>query len=215
MYATPGNHDWYDGLVSFLRLFCANHVDRRLADAPAAQLLRAEAAERLVDLGDRHPARHVPRRGRSCSTSASSRSGRGDKIVLLTAKPSWIAALDGHVEPPTWKYLNFFEERMVRDTRRAARRDDHRRPPSLRALRARGRGRGGRADADHGGRRRRLPVGDAHAARDASSLKTLTRKRGERVRRPAGGRQPPRSEVYPTAERLAPAEQRHPQARAR
>ena len=22
MFATPGNHDWYDGLVSFLRLFC-------------------------------------------------------------------------------------------------------------------------------------------------------------------------------------------------
>jgi hypothetical protein len=24
MYALPGNHDWYDGLVSFLRLFCAD-----------------------------------------------------------------------------------------------------------------------------------------------------------------------------------------------
>src|SRR5204862_7153726 len=42
--------------------------------------------------------------------------GPGDKVVLLTAKPSWIAAIDGRVEPPTWKYLNFFEERMVRDT---------------------------------------------------------------------------------------------------
>ncbi len=62
MYATPGNHDWYDGLVSFLRLFCATAVDRRLAHPPAAQLLRAGATEQVVDLGDRHPARHVHRR---------------------------------------------------------------------------------------------------------------------------------------------------------
>ena len=42
--------------------------------------------------------------------------GPGDKIILLTAKPSWVAAVDGRVEPPTWKFLNYFEERMIRDT---------------------------------------------------------------------------------------------------
>ena len=34
----------------------------------------------------------------------------------MTAKPSWASAVNGRVEPPSWRYLNFFEERMVRDT---------------------------------------------------------------------------------------------------
>jgi hypothetical protein len=38
----------------------------------------------------------------------------GDKVVLLTAKPAWVKALPGKVDPPSWRYLSFFEERVVR-----------------------------------------------------------------------------------------------------
>ena len=47
---------------------------------------------------------------------AEQKIGPGDKVILLTAKPSWIPAGDGRFEPATWKYLNYFEERMVRDS---------------------------------------------------------------------------------------------------
>ena len=39
---------------------------------------------------------------------------KGDKVILLTAKPSWVKAYDGRVEPGSWRYLAFFEEQEVR-----------------------------------------------------------------------------------------------------
>jgi len=115
MFATPGNHDWYDGLVSFLRLFCATQWiggwrTRQRRSYFALQLpnkwwiwaIDIQLDTYIDDV--------------QLQYFTDQKIGRGDKIILLTAKPSWIAAIDGRVEPPTWKYLNFFEERMVRDT---------------------------------------------------------------------------------------------------
>jgi hypothetical protein len=115
LYATPGNHDWYDGLVSFLRLFCANHSiggwrTRQRRSYFALQLpnnwwIWAIDIQLDTYLDDGQ-----------LQYFAGFEIGAGDKVVLLTAKPSWIAATDDRVEPPTWKYLSYFEERMVRDT---------------------------------------------------------------------------------------------------
>ena len=115
MFATPGNHDWYDGLVSFLRLFCSTQWiggwrTRQRRSYFALQLpnkwwiwaIDIQLDTYIDDV--------------QLAYFADQKVGPGDKIILLTAKPSWIAAIDGRVEPPTWKYLNFFEERMVRDT---------------------------------------------------------------------------------------------------
>ena len=63
MYAVPGNHDWYDGLTGFLRLFTQHRSGRRLDHPAEPQLLRGRAAAQLVAVGRRHPARHV--RGRA------------------------------------------------------------------------------------------------------------------------------------------------------
>ena len=115
MFATPGNHDWYDGLVSFLRLFCATQWiggwrtrQRRSYFAlhlPNNWWIWAIDIQLDTYIDDVQ-----------LQYFTDLKIGPGDKIILLTAKPSWIAAIDGRVEPPTWKYLNFFEERMVRDT---------------------------------------------------------------------------------------------------
>jgi hypothetical protein len=115
MYATPGNHDWYDGLVSFLRLFCAN----QWIGGWRTRQRRSYFAIKLphnwwiwaIDIQLDTYIDDV-----QLQYFTDQNIGHGDKVILLTAKPSWIAAIDGRVEPPTWKYLNFFEERMVRDT---------------------------------------------------------------------------------------------------
>ena len=210
MFATPGNHDWYDGLVSFLRLFCATQWiggwrTRQRRSYFALQLpgkwwiwaIDIQLDTYLDDV--------------QLQYFTDLKIGPGDKIVLLTAKPSWIAAVDGRVEPPTWKYLNFFEERLVRDTgARLAMTitgDRHhyaRYEPDRRGCRR-------VADPDHLRRRRRVPVGDAHAAR-ALELKPLPRKQGDAYVEQPVGRQPPRGDL-PERRGLAPAEQRHPQAR--
>ena len=115
MYATPGNHDWYDGLVSFLRLFCATQWiggwRTRQRRSYFALALPNKWWIWAIDIQLDTYIDDV-----QLQYFAEQNIGRGDKVILMTAKPSWVAAVDGRVEPPTWKYLNFFEERMVRDT---------------------------------------------------------------------------------------------------
>jgi hypothetical protein len=115
MYATPGNHDWYDGLVSFLRLFCATSWiggwRTRQRRSYFALKLPNDWWIWAIDIQLDTYIDDV-----QLQYFSEQNIGRGDKIILLTAKPSWIAAVDGRVEPPTWKFLNYFEERLVRDT---------------------------------------------------------------------------------------------------
>jgi hypothetical protein len=114
MYATPGNHDWYDGLVSFLRLFCTpgwiggwrtrqrrSYFALKLPNDWWIWAIDIQLDTYIDDV--------------QLQYFCDQMIGAGDKIILLTAKPSWIAAVPGRVEPPTWKFLNYFEERMVRD----------------------------------------------------------------------------------------------------
>jgi hypothetical protein len=115
LYATPGNHDWYDGLVSFLRLFCANQWIGGWRTRQRRSYFALKLPNRwwiwAIDIQLDTYIDDV-----QLQYFADQGIGPGDKVILLTAKPSWIAAVDGRVEPPTWKYLNFFEERMVRDS---------------------------------------------------------------------------------------------------
>ena len=62
MFVLPGNHDWYDGLTAFLRLFTQDRLDRRLAHRAEAQLLGRAAAAPLVAGRPRQPARLLLRR---------------------------------------------------------------------------------------------------------------------------------------------------------
>ena len=115
LYAVPGNHDWYDGLVSFLRLFCTNtwiggwrtRQRRSYFALKLPQNWWILAIDIQLDTYiDDVQLKYFADQGLKA----------GDKVILLTAKPSWVAAIDGRVEPPSWRFLNFFEERMVRDT---------------------------------------------------------------------------------------------------
>lgn len=115
MYATPGNHDWYDGLVSFLRLFCASnwiggwrtrqrrsYYALRLPNRWWIWAIDIQLDTYIDDVQLQH--------------FKDLKIGPGDKVILLTAKPSWVAAVEGRVEPPSWRFLSYFEERMIRDT---------------------------------------------------------------------------------------------------
>ena len=114
MYALPGNHDWYDGLVSFLRVFCAR--DNQIGDWRTRQR-RSYYAIRLpngwwlwaIDIQLDTYIDDVQLdyfRGQPVAP--------GDKVILMTAKPAWVKAVPGRAEPPSWRYLSYFEERVVR-----------------------------------------------------------------------------------------------------
>ena len=101
MFSLPGNHDWYDGLVSFLRLFCSNQWigGWRTRQRRSYFALNLPNKWRIwaIDIQLDTYIDDV-----QLQYFADQKIGPGDKIILLTAKPSWIAAIDGRVEPPTW-----------------------------------------------------------------------------------------------------------------
>ncbi len=114
MYALPGNHDWYDGLASFLRVFCAR--EGRVGDWHTRQR-RSYFAIRLpngwwiwaIDIQldtyiDDVQLEYFRRQ----------QLAAGDRVILLTAKPAWVKAVPGRTEPSSWRYLSYFEERVVR-----------------------------------------------------------------------------------------------------
>jgi hypothetical protein len=113
LYALPGNHDWYDGLVSFRRVFCA----RDGIGGWAMRQRRSYFALKLphdwwiwgIDIQLDTYIDEVQLdyfRGQPVNP--------GDKVLLLTAKPAWVRALPRKVEPASWRYLTYFEERIVR-----------------------------------------------------------------------------------------------------
>jgi hypothetical protein len=114
LFALPGNHDWYDGLVSFLRVFCAR--DGHIGDWVTRQR-RSYFSLRLphgwwiwgIDIQLDTYIDDV-----QLDFFREQAVQPGDKVVLLTAKPAWAKALPGRVEPPSWRYLSYFEERVVR-----------------------------------------------------------------------------------------------------
>jgi len=114
LYMLPGNHDWYDGLVSFLRVFCVR--DGRVGDWVMRQR-RSYFALKLphdwwvwgIDIQLDTYIDDV-----QLDYFRRQKVQQDDKIILLTAKPSWVKAIPGRVEPTSWHYLSYFEERIVR-----------------------------------------------------------------------------------------------------
>jgi hypothetical protein len=115
MFAIPGNHDWYDGLTSFMRLFCQERwiggwrteqhrsyfaielphrwwlwaIDVQLdtyLDAPQLDYFEKIALEQLQE---------------------------GDRVVLVTSKPSWVRG-DEQPEARSWSTLRYFEDRVIK-----------------------------------------------------------------------------------------------------
>jgi hypothetical protein len=96
VYAIPGNHDWYDGLSAFTRLFCSDIGGRRFAGWWTRQrrsyfvlrlphrwwLVGSDAAlQGDIDVPQMEYFRAMARRMQP-----------GDKVVLCLSKPAWIEA---------------------------------------------------------------------------------------------------------------------------
>lgn len=95
IYALPGNHDWYDGLTSFIRLFCQVGDARRWYGAWRAEQRRSYFALELphrwwlwgVDMAledDLDPPQYDYFRAEAQKLKP------GDKVILCVPAPSWI-----------------------------------------------------------------------------------------------------------------------------
>lgn len=115
LYAIPGNHDWYDGLTSFLRQFC----QQRWIGGWRTRQSRSYFAIKLPhnwwlwgldvqlesDLDDPQKAYF--------SRIAAEHMQAGDKVILCTAEPSWVYAQLG--DDKAQRNLEYVERKIIQE----------------------------------------------------------------------------------------------------
>jgi hypothetical protein len=107
-----GNHDWYDGLTSFIRTFC----QQKWVGARRTKQTRSYFALSLphgwwlwgIDIQldsyiDEPQLRYFK--------EATKAMGRGDRVILCTAKPSWVETSE---EPDAYRNLAYLERALLR-----------------------------------------------------------------------------------------------------
>ena len=119
LVALPGNHDWYDGLTSFLRTFCQRDPGRWIGGWKTQQTRSYWAVKlpkgwwlwgidiqlgTLIDAPQLHYFKNVP-------------LGDDDKIILCWAKPTWTAATD-EAQSESYAVLEYFERTVIEGTNR-------------------------------------------------------------------------------------------------
>ncbi len=93
VFAIPGNHDWYDSLVSFTRLFCSGRWFKgwRTRQKRSYFALKLPHGVWLigadVQLGSDIDALQI-----EYFKAVAAQTQKGDRIVVCTAEPHWIAA---------------------------------------------------------------------------------------------------------------------------
>jgi hypothetical protein len=111
LYALPGNHDWYDGLSSFLRVFC----QERWIGGWRTRQQRSYFAMRLPEpwwlwAVDIQFDTEVDELQLDYFRAAANELKEGDRLLLLTAKPSWLSS---EYRPESYRNLAYIERRLV------------------------------------------------------------------------------------------------------
>ena len=110
MYAMPGNHDWYDGLTGFMRVFGQENWvgGRQTAQRRSYFALGLPHRHWLWGIDIQNDA-YVD----SAQIAYFRRAGKlmkdGDRLILCSAKPSWTDVEN----PDAYRNLEFVERRLV------------------------------------------------------------------------------------------------------
>lgn len=114
MVALPGNHDWYDGLTAFLRVF----TQRRRIGGWRTEQTRSYFVVRLpqhwwlVGLDTQLGTYIDDPQMRYFREHLSNELEPGDAVVVCTASPTWVRTGEG--DPDAFNSLQFFERDVVR-----------------------------------------------------------------------------------------------------
>ncbi|WP_245871195.1 metallophosphoesterase family protein [Asanoa hainanensis] len=118
LYAVPGNHDWYDGLTAFLRLF-ARQRDASLGGWRTKQsrsyfAVKLPADWWLLALDEQFGA-YVDDPQLNYFEAAAREFGPDDKIILAVPEPSWVkAALEK--SPEAYDAVDYFIRTIIAPT---------------------------------------------------------------------------------------------------
>lgn len=113
LYSIPGNHDWYDGLASFMRLFCQGRTlgAWRTRQSRSYFALRLPHRWWLVAVDVQLEA-DIDLPQLEYFETVASEMRPGDRVILCTAEPFWVYGM--MYDPALEKNLSFFETEVLR-----------------------------------------------------------------------------------------------------
>jgi hypothetical protein len=117
VYAIPGNHDWYDGLTNFIRIFCRRQWIGAWQSTQERSYFALQLPHRWwlwaidiqFDTYIDEPQLDYFRRARAMLEE-------GDRLILATGKPSWTDSMKPHPEP-SYANLAYFEDELLKGTK--------------------------------------------------------------------------------------------------
>ena len=116
LYAVPGNHDWYDGLTAFLRLF-ARSRDNDLGGWCTPQVRSYFSIELPADWWlfglDEQTGAYLDDPQLRYFEQAATRLGPQSRVIVLVPAPSWVKAVD---KPGAYDALDYFIRKVVAPT---------------------------------------------------------------------------------------------------
>ncbi|TWJ24483.1 metallophosphoesterase family protein [Micromonospora endolithica] len=116
LFAVPGNHDWYDGLTAFLRLFVRTR-DRHFGGWDTAQTRSYFAVELPADwwlLGlDDQSGSYLDDPQLTYFDTVAERLGPQSRVILAVPAPTWVKAVD---HPTAYDSIDYFVRTIVAPT---------------------------------------------------------------------------------------------------
>lgn len=114
LYAVPGNHDWYDGLSAFMRVFCEGQWVGGWRTQQSRSYFAIQLPHRWWLWGiDVQFDTYIDRpQFRYFDEIVGAGVQQGDSIILCSAVPSWVHANQGR--PEAYVTLDYLERTVVR-----------------------------------------------------------------------------------------------------
>lgn len=116
LYAVPGNHDWYDGLTAFLRLF-ARRRDAGIGGWRTRQSRSYFAVELPNDWWlfalDEQFGAYLDDPQLNYFEQATANLDAQDKVILAVPEPAWVKAVD---DPQAYGGIDYFIRTMITPT---------------------------------------------------------------------------------------------------
>ena len=118
LFAVPGNHDWYDGLTSFMRIFCREDWIGGWRTRQRRSYFAVKPRENwwLWGIDIQFDSYIDQPQFEYFENLAKTRLKRGDSVVLCSAVPSWVKANQGKdpENPDAFATLDYFERKIIR-----------------------------------------------------------------------------------------------------
>lgn len=112
LLALPGNHDWYDGLTGFLRLFGQGRWIGGWKTAQSRSYFALQLPHRWWLWGmDLFADEYVDQPQLRFFSQAVELTEPGDRMILAVATPTWV---DAHNVPEIYRNLAYVENRLLR-----------------------------------------------------------------------------------------------------